>query len=92
MQKIRIPLRFRMTEQNAIRPELAPAWKKALREKDLLVQVRVCSSLNDEDSSDLLNKEDPLCPRVPDAMQAKGVAKLLRLENSILRGPVSLPL
>jgi hypothetical protein len=89
LQKIRLPLRFRMTEGNAILPD---AWKQALREQDLYVQVDVCSDDGESDTTDKRPGErDPSC-RNDSGIRSKGVAKLLRLENNTIRAPVSLPL
>jgi hypothetical protein len=85
LQKIRLPLRFRMTEGNAILPD---EWKLALREQDVYVQVDVCT---DDAESNTKRSGDPSC-RNDSGIRSKGVAKLLRLENNTIRAPASLPL
>ena len=83
-------MRFRMMERNVVQPSLAKAWKDALQTEDLLVEVKVCSSLDGEKV--LEPGEPPLCPRASNELGATGVSKLIRLEAGLLRGPVSLPL
>lgn len=90
MQKIRIPLRFRMTEQNVINSDLVDTWTKVLREEDVYLEAKVCS---DSDIDDESSAAKSICRADPEGqLQARGVAKLLRLEKNTIRGPVSLPL
>ena len=98
--KIRLPLRFRMSERNAVRPEFKDEWKRALREEDLVIQATVCpedsnsnSNTNSNSDATTISVEQICRNRDANGLQALGSAKLLRLQDgSVLRAPVSLPL
>ena len=93
-QKIRLPLRFKLTAQNALGPDVAAAWKQAMNESDLFVEVVVCREEEGEDVGEKRQESrEPVCRTASNSLQARGVAKFLRLQNgAILRAPVSLAL
>lgn len=85
VSRIRFPLRFRLTTANLV-PDKAAIWTDSAFQHDLLVQAVVCPATTTTTcsaSSDTAGR-----------IQAKGLAKLLRLQDQgiDIRAAVALPL
>lgn len=93
--RIRIPFRFRLSSKNAILPT---EWERALRESDVIVSVVSCTDAHDNVGRSLIRSSSerdnfPPCPSHDgNQLTSSGIAKLLLLENTRIRAPVSLPL
>jgi hypothetical protein len=86
--KVALPLRFTVSEANAIDRD---AFLATVTEKDLWLEVQVCAT----PTTTTKEKGDRLsCSSSQSMMKAQGVAKLIRFEdNSVaIRAPASLAL
>lgn len=86
ISRITFPFRFILKLDNAL-PNQRNTFETALRDMDLIVETKICAENNNDNNNSLV-----LLPTCQPIIQAKGLAKLLRLGDSTIRAPVTLVL